>query len=215
MIGCFIVGGLAIAALARLARHHHARGMGMGMGCGGRWRHRRWHHRHWHPSFGFGGGVADGAEHEWLGGDPWGHGHGHGHGPYGEPEADGWDDLADSAPKLFVLRGVLRHLETTPTQERALRDATKEMKQSARALKDEARRSRADIASSMRRSSVDEVALGEMFARHDGALESLRKAFVGWTIKVHEILDDTQRGRLADLVERGPRWFGRAARRAW
>jgi hypothetical protein len=51
------------------------------------------------------------------------------------------------------------------------------------------------------------VLLGELFARHDTELESLRKAFVGLTAKVHDALDDKQRSRLADIVEAGPRFF--------
>ena len=208
MIGCLIVGGLAVAGLAKLARYRCAGRYG----CGGG---RRWRHRHWGGSFqgrdGYGDGDGDGdgygyggADHEWLGGGPpWGHG-----------SRGRWFDMgtfdgpAGDSPRSFLLRRVLRRLETTPSQERALREATKELEDSVRALKAEARRSRDDLAGVWRRSSVDEVVLGEMFARHDGALDSLRKAFVGWTIKVHDILDDTQRERLADLVERGPR-FGR------
>ena len=54
-----------------------------------------------------------------------------------------------------------------------------------------------------------------MEIRHRG-LEELRKAFVGAGARIHEALDERQRARLADLIEKGPRWFGRSwARRDW
>ncbi len=58
----------------------------------------------------------------------------------------------------------------------------------------------------LRRSTFDGVLLGEQFARHDTILENGRKAFVGLVAKVHDALEPEQRERLADLVERGPRF---------
>jgi hypothetical protein len=144
---------------------------------------------------------------------------GHGDHDHGSRSFAGWggrvNPLLFGRGRGFLLRGILRRLETTPTQEKALRDAAKEFHEGAKALKGEARRSRVDVAATLRRSSVDEVALGELFARHDGALDSVRKAFVGLTIRVHEILDDTQRERLAQLIELGPRWFRSPVPAAW
>jgi hypothetical protein len=59
----------------------------------------------------------------------------------------------------------------------------------------------------MRSPAVDEVLFGEMFARHDAALEALRKAGVGAIAKVHDALDERQRARLADMIEAGPGFF--------
>ena len=72
----------------------------------------------------------------------------------------------------------------------------------------EARTLRQDVSSVLRKPAFDEVYLGELFARHDRGIEGVRRAFVGLMAKVHEALDDEQRGRLAELLERGPR-FGR------
>jgi hypothetical protein len=52
------------------------------------------------------------------------------------------------------------------------------------------------------------VLFGELYARHDRAIEDLRKAFVGATAKIHDALDERQRARLADLIESGPRFGG-------
>ena len=62
----------------------------------------------------------------------------------------------------------------------------------------------------MRKSSFDEVMLGELFARHDDALEKGRRAVVGLGARLHTALDERQRDRLAGLIERGQRFSGHA-----
>jgi uncharacterized membrane protein len=94
-------------------------------------------------------------------------------------------------------------VETTPTQDRAIEEAFAELTRSMKPLRPEAKQSRADLAAAMRRTSLDEVALGEMFARHDRLAEDIRKALVGFLARVHEILDDIQRERFASLLEKG------------
>ena len=63
-----------------------------------------------------------------------------------------------------------------------------------------------EIVDALRRSTFDGILLGEQFARHDTILENGRKAFVGLVAKVHDALEPEQRERLADLLERGPRF---------
>jgi hypothetical protein len=91
-----------------------------------------------------------------------------------------------------------------------MREAVRELAGAASKLGDEAERTRADLAGAFRKSSLDEVMLGELFARHDRALEELRKAFVGAAARIHETLDDEQRARLGDLLESG--WHDRRRR---
>jgi hypothetical protein len=203
MIGCIIVGGLAALGIASIARRHHR-----GWGCGGRWRRGG-------CGTMYGGGDFPSHEDAWgdLGSESRG-GHDRAHAEF-DWGGHGGNPLLFRHGRRFILRGVLRRLETTPTQERALRDAAREFRDSAQSLKGEARRSRADVAAELRRPAIDENVLGELFARHDGTLDSVRKAFVGLMIKVHEILDDTQRERLAQLVELGPRWFRSPMTTAW
>jgi len=109
----------------------------------------------------------------------------------------------------FILRGILDRLEATPAQERVIHAAADEFQQAAARLRGEGRKSRADVAAAFRKPSFDEVMMGELFARHDTAIEELRKAFVGFTAKVHDALDERQRAHLADLIESGPRFFRR------
>lgn len=106
-----------------------------------------------------------------------------------------------------VLRAVLSRIGARPDQEETIRDAVREFEDSARDLRGEGRKTRHEIAEALRKASFDEVAMGELFARHDGLLEGLRKALVGALAKIHEALDERQRQRLADLLAAGPRAF--------
>ena len=190
MIGCLIAGGLALFAVSRFI---HARRWGYGCGR----RHGGWHHG-WH-------------------GHHWGHGGwgGHGHGPdEGDPwgpsfqfhnDNDGWGGRM-SGKRAFI-RAVLRRVNATPAQERAIGDAVEEFREDMKKLGGgETRRSRQEIADALRRPTFDGVVLGEQFARHDTVIEGARKAFVGLVARVHDTLEPEQRTRLASLVERGPRF---------
>jgi uncharacterized membrane protein len=75
----------------------------------------------------------------------------------------------------------------------------------------EARRSRQEIVDALRRPTFDGVLLGEQFARHDTVIEGARKAFVGLVARIHDALEPEQRERLAELIDRGPRfgWWSR------
>jgi hypothetical protein len=192
MIGC-VLGTLGIIGLARWmhARRHGcwAGGYGGG-GCGGGgWgRHHRhgfgrFHHRGWDGPGGYGG------EHE-VDEDDVGPGGGFG-----------------GRGRTF-LRAALDPLEMTPAQERAVFAALDELREAGGKLRGELRASRKDIAAAFRRPTYDGVAMGELYARHDTAIEALRKAFVGTSAKVHDALEERQRARLADLIESGPNIFG-------
>ncbi|HEY4121305.1 MAG TPA: periplasmic heavy metal sensor [Byssovorax sp.] len=107
----------------------------------------------------------------------------------------------------FFLRAVLERLDATPDQEKVIRSAVDEVREAARGAKDELKKSRSDVAKAVRGPSVDEVFFGDLFARHDTAIESVRKAAMGALAKIHDVLDEKQRQRLGDLIEDGPRAF--------
>jgi hypothetical protein len=44
--------------------------------------------------------------------------------------------------------------------------------------------------------------MGELFARHDASLDEIRRATVGALAKTHEALDEEQRKRLGNMIER-------------
>jgi hypothetical protein len=164
-------------------------------------RHRYgcWHHGHHFGRHGrFGGG---------------GHGHFGDAGPYGD-EREGRDGHDDGKLPYF-LRYLSRRLYATPAQERTVAEAVEQFHSDVAPLRGEAHKTRSDLAAAMRRPSFDEVQMGELFARHDEALEKLRKAVVGLGARVHEALDERQRDQLATMIERGPGFRGGPSRFGW
>lgn len=146
---------------------------------------------------GWGGGWG-GRGRGW-GGPPWARGGRRGRGGWG----------GDGA----FLYGLFDALEATPEQEKVIREAAEELRGGADGLRGELRASRSDVAAAVRSPSLDETRLGEVFARHDAALEKMRRAAIGAVGKVHAVLDDRQRERLAEILEHGPWSRGRRERR--
>jgi hypothetical protein len=190
MIGCILFGAAMLGFAAAARRRHIA------------W--LRFQHQAWGGDPGYGGGYpfARGCH-------GWGALRGGGHDRFAPWDRGGFGGSAgpfddrNRGGRAYLLRHILRRVETTPTQERAIEEAFAELTRSGKPLRAEAKQSRADLAAAMRRTSLDEVALGEMFARHDRLAEDIRKALVGFLARVHEILDDIQRERFASLLEKG------------
>jgi hypothetical protein len=130
-------------------------------------------------------------------------------GPFRSHGRGSWNH---GAPPMafFFLRRVFQALDTTPGQEKVIRSAVEELLEVTRKHRGELQKTREDIARAMRSPSFDETVMGELFARHDASLDALRKAGVGALAKVHEALDEEQRKRLADMIERagGFGWRG-------
>jgi hypothetical protein len=139
----------------------------------------------------------------WHGGG-WGGHHHRGWGHHGhEGHGGGWGAGRGGD---FWLRGISQRLDATPGQEKVIRQAVEDLKAAAQKGKGELEATRRDVANAVRSGAVDEVQLGELFARHDEKLRELRLTFVGSLAKVNEALDEDQRKKLADLLEGG---FGR------
>ncbi len=199
MIGCLIFGGLAAMGIARMM--HHRRMCGWGGGCHGRWRHGwgGWHGGYPSHLGGRGWGAFDEDEGPEM------------HGPsfFGERFGGGYPQFAGRMKKRFVVRAILEHVRATPAQERVIGAAFEEFRDDMKkAGGGEGRRTRQEIIDALRRPTFDGVVLGEQFARHDTMIESARKSFVGLIAKIHDALEPEQRDRLAELIERGPRFFG-------
>jgi len=122
--------------------------------------------------------------------------HHHGHGPYGRFGPRG------------ALYGVLGRLDAAPGQEKVIASAVDEFIDHARASGRDVRDTRRAIADALRGEQLDEARLGEVFVRHDAALEQIRRAGVDAARKVHAALDERQRKILGDLVENGFYGFG-------
>ncbi len=167
MIGC-VLATVGVIGLLKMAHHHRH-------GCGGGWRGHFRHHHLRRCGGGWGHHRFDRGEDG--GGDEWGE--------------DGGQDLGDGfgvamglgGPRGFgrriIMRRVLDGLETTPAQEKVIFAAAEEFRTEAAKFRGELRKSRGDVAAAFRKPSFDEVMLGELYARHDTAIEGLRRAFVG------------------------------------
>lgn len=118
----------------------------------------------------------------------------------------GWGRGSLRGGRRFLLRRVFERLDTTPGQERVIRDAVDDFFESTAALKSEAKRTRDDVATAMRGDALDETLFGEAFSRQDDGIQDVRKELVGMLARVHDALDDKQRRRLADMIEDGPPW---------
>lgn len=205
MIGCLILGTFGAMVVAKIVRHHlgwaachGGGGYGGYRGGWGRWHHHRMHHHLHHGEHGGFGGPGGGWGEDFLGED------GPGWGGAREPRGFGRGFGRGS----FFLGSLLDRLRATPVQERTIRTAFDEFRAEAkRAGEGEAKRTRQDLSTALRNPSFDEVLLGELYARHDRSIENVRKAFVGLMAKVHDALDEEQRARLAELVEKGPRFW--------
>lgn len=103
-----------------------------------------------------------------------------------------------------VLRFLFEALDTSPGQEKEIRNAADELFEQAHSMRSEVREWRADVAKAMRGDYFDETTMGELFARQDDGLDKLRRSVVGALARVHAVLDENQRKRLAELIERGP-----------
>jgi hypothetical protein len=199
MIGCLIFGSLAAMGMARAIHHRRMMCGGYGYGGGG------WHgHRHMH---GFHGGGPDRGG--WGGFDH--DDHGEFRSPFADADFGGFGGFGPGrmggGGKRFFVRKILEHVRATPAQERVIGAAVEEFRDELKKnLGGEGRRSRQEMVDAMRRSTFDGVLLGEQFARHDTILENGRKSFVGLVSKIHDALEPEQRERLADLIERGPRF---------
>jgi hypothetical protein len=155
--------------------------------------HGGWRHRAWAGPCG-GGGFG-----------------GH-HGRFGHHEDDleagegRWGGWHGGGPGV-VLRAIMSRIGARPDQEETIRNAVGEFRDTASRLRGEGRKTREEIADALRKPAFDEVAMGELFARHDTVLESLRRSLVGTLAKTHDALDEKQRHRLADILSSGARAF--------
>jgi Spy/CpxP family protein refolding chaperone len=138
--------------------------------------------------------------HRWAGGCG-----GYGYGSHG----GGWRGFG--GPRSW-LRSILERLGTTPGQEKVIVSALNDLRDNRTAIREETRRTRADLAQAVSIGLIDDATLEETFARHDRQLAQLRVSFVETMKKITEALDERQRKELAEILEgggwssHGPRW---------
>ncbi len=185
----FLIGAAALAGLFAMRHHHHHDGCGCEDGgqCG---------HGGHGGRCGHGGGCGPRGRHR-----GW-HGHGHHHhhhrGRGGPPWAGLWR--------------VHEELDLSGEQERDVRRAVRELRDEALPLRDKLRGAAAAVAAGLRSDPFDGAELAKAFVDQNAALESAQKAFERTAERIHEVLDEEQRLRLADFLEdvakRAGRWGG-------
>ena len=110
----------------------------------------------------------------------------------------------------FILNRLLDRLDTTPGQEKVIREAVDTTMDEVHRARSEFRGTRGDFAQAVRAETLDRGAVDGIFERHDQVIDRVRQSTLDSFGKVHETLDERQRKILADLIESGPfaRGFG-------
>ena len=111
----------------------------------------------------------------------------------------------------FVLNRLLDRLDTTPGQEKVIREAIDTLLDDLHDARRDFRGSRVDVAEVIRSQILDRGQVEAIFTRHDVVIDRVRQNALDAFAKVHETLDERQRNILADMVLSGP--FGRGLRR--
>jgi hypothetical protein len=107
----------------------------------------------------------------------------------------------------WAMRRLFERLDTSPGQEKVIREAFDKFRDETRDLPRDVVDARRDLGKAMRSDNFDESLLGEAFARTGGALDRLHKAVVGALGSVHEVLDERQRKILAEWIESRGGWM--------
>lgn len=159
------------------------------------------------PGYGHGYGGRQGPW-AWRGPQPHDYGQGNGPGSWGAAEPEHGPGRPQWLSRRFV-RWLSTRLDATPEQHHTLVDEFEQFFDKAQSLRPEGKLSRIDLSAALRADSFDAETMGEAFARQDDKLRELREALVGALARIHDALDEGQRQRLAEIVEHGPRGFGR------
>jgi hypothetical protein len=113
----------------------------------------------------------------------------------------------------FMLRGLFSRLETTPGQEKVIRDAFDKVRESLHEARTEWKDT-SDLSGLLRGETFDRTAAEGVSGKADASFAKVRVVLVEALASIHEALDDRQRGLLADFIEsRGRGFFNRDAGR--
>jgi Spy/CpxP family protein refolding chaperone len=140
-------------------------------------------HRRCHGYYGYG----------WH--SPFGHGfYGHGYGRH-------------NAKIRMGLHALFHRIDASPAQERAIIAEVEKLQDRMRNAKSSLHETRGDLAAALRGPVLDDAALGAVLGRVDTATGEARAAVVDALRGVHAVLDDRQRGQIADFIDRGGGWY--------
>ncbi|MBM4361193.1 MAG: periplasmic heavy metal sensor [Deltaproteobacteria bacterium] len=106
--------------------------------------------------------------------------------------------------RRHLLHAVLARLDTTPGQEKAIRQVVEGLREKASAARRTALGARAELATALRAERFDRAVVDGLVTRGTAGLSDLRGEVVDALAAIHEVLDERQRSTLAGLVEAGP-----------
>ena len=114
----------------------------------------------------------------------------------------------------WMLHAALSRIDATPAQERAIVGEIDRLRERVSGVRDGLRDANVDLAAAVRGPLLDDAALGAVLGRADAATSEVRAAALDALRNIHAVLDDKQRGALADMIERrgggsggGGGWF--------
>ena len=102
----------------------------------------------------------------------------------------------------FAPRWLFRKLDTSPAQERIVRNAIDAVRQDAERFRKDGKGSRQELADLLRAPDYDSERVRNWFVAREQEFQKVRDSVVGALGDVYEVLDDEQREKLAKLVER-------------
>ncbi len=114
----------------------------------------------------------------------------------------------ERGPFGFWLRGLFERLDTTPGQEKVIRQAVRDVMDAADGLKTDLRGLGDEVATAFREPGFDADKIAESFGQQDEQLHEVRRAIIGALAQIHEALEPEQRIQLAKWLQRHHRWGG-------
>jgi len=111
--------------------------------------------------------------------------------------------LSRAGRGYFGMRHVFRRLDTSPGQEKVIRNALDEMRGVSSELKQQMRSARPELAELVRRGNVTPHELDAWIKARVAEVNQASPTAVEALSKIHEVLDDRQRSTLANWIERG------------
>lgn len=109
----------------------------------------------------------------------------------------------------FGPRWFFRKLDTSPAQERIVRNAFDAVRADAQRFARESREARRELADLLRAPDYDRERVRDWFATREQDFQRVRESVVGALGDVYDVLDDQQREKLAKMIEKAP--YGRRA----
>ena len=101
------------------------------------------------------------------------------------------------------LRGLFERLDTTPGQEKVIRDALNDVLDEAQQTRKSAPAVGSSLAVAFAAESLEDSAIEEAMALADQGMARMREALKEALRRIHEVLDGEQRQRLARWIGRG------------